>query len=196
MSILRLVPFVVLLLAGCSSEESGSIEVRLMDAPPIGVTAVKVHIAAFHAHVDNKDAKDADPTDDKIDDSAKWVTRSVGRTIDLVAHQGESAAELLGELDLPEGKITQLRLVIDTTVPAKATVNGVDCLLDTTKVAKKGIKINHVFKAFEIGVGKKHTAWIDFELDKSLTDDKKGCFVLEPKLKLHKVKRDGADLTL
>lgn len=184
------------LLAGCASDGESSAEFRLMDAPPPGVTSVKIHVLAIHAHVDDKSAKDADPTDAKIDDSAKWVVLGVGRTIDLVAHQGESAADVLGKLNLPDGKITQIRLVVDTIKAGTATFNGKDCALDMTKVAKKGIKINHVFKAFETGVEKHHIVWVDFELDNSMKDDKKGCFELEPKLKLHKVKRDGVDVAL
>lgn len=183
-------------LPACSSDAESTAEFRLMDAPPVGVTSVKIHVLAIHAHVDDKTAKDADPADTKIDDSSKWVTLGVGRTIDLVAHQGESAADVLGKLNLPDGKITQIRLIVDTTKAGTATVAGKDCQMDMAKVAKKGIKINHVFKAFETGANKHHVVWVDFELDKSMNDDKKGCFELEPKLKLHKVKRDGVDVAL
>lgn len=184
-----------LLASGCASE-GPSIQLSLMDAPPKDVTAVKIYVASMDVHVDGKAAKDADPADATIDDSKKWVSLIVGKEIDLVQHQGETAADVLGSLDLPEGKITQIRLRLDTTKPNTATVKGVDCNLDTSKVAAKGIKINHVFKAFTVGESDTLEALVDFELDKSLKDDGKGCFVLEPKLKLHKVKRAGKEVAI
>ena len=187
----RLAIPIVLVLTGCGGATA---ELKLMDAPPAGVTAVEVFVAAMQVHVVDKDkAKDADPNDKSIDDDNYWESLAVGRSIDLVQHQGESAAELLGQLDLPEGKITQIRLVIDTTRPNTATYQGTKCDLDTSKVEVKGIKIDHPFKALDARPGAKHELWVDFKLDESLTAAGK-CFVLLPKLKLHKVKVDGADI--
>jgi hypothetical protein len=173
-------------------------ELKLMDAPPEGVTAVNIKVVSMQVHVVDKDkAKDADPNDSSIDDSDKWVSLAVGKTIDLVAHQGEGAAEVLGQLDLPEGKITQIRLVIDTEKPENntATKNGTVCNLDVAKVAKVGVKINHPFKALDTTAGSKHEILVDFELDKSMKE-KGDCYELEPKLKLHKVKTDGKDVSI
>jgi hypothetical protein len=142
--------------------------------------------------VEKDKAKDADPNDSSIDSDDKWQTLPVDKQIDLVAHQGETAADVLGQLDLPEGKITQIRLVIDLTKPNVATFNGADCNLDMAKIEAKGIKINHAFKALDPDGGEAQV-WVDFELDKAMTP-KGDCFQLEPKLKLHKVKVDGSDV--
>lgn len=187
-----------LALTACGSEGSTA-ELNLMDAPPEGVTSVRLTVAAMQVHVvPTAEAPDsADPADASIDDDDKWVSLSVDRQIDLVLHQGETAADKLGELPLPEGKITQIRLILDTSTPDKnvATLRGNDCNLDVTKVAKKGIKIPHAFKAFESQAGKRHHVWVDFELDKSLKE-KGSCLELEPKLKLHKVKLDDVALAI
>ena len=180
-----------LLAIGCG--ESSTAELRLMDAPPAGVTSVKIYVASMQVHVDDKSKTSS--TLDGIDDDQKWHSLSVNKTIDLVQHQGETAALVLGQLGLPVGKITQIRLLLDTTKPNTATLNGVVCNLDTSKVAQKGIKINHVFKAFESKNGAKHDIWVDFKLDESLKPAG-NCFELEPKLKLHKVKTDGKDEVL
>lgn len=179
-----------LLLSACGG---ASAELRLMDAPPQGVTSVKIHVASMQVHVDDKDkAKDADPADSSIDADGKWQTLAVDKQIDLVAHQGEAAANVLGQLDLPEGKITQIRLVIDLAKPNVATFNGVDCNLDMSKIEAKGIKINHAFKALDPDGGEAQV-WVDFKLDEAMTA-KGDCFLLEPKIKLHKVKVDGGDV--
>jgi hypothetical protein len=187
-----------LALACIACDAGPTVTLRLMDAPPDGVTAVHITVAAMQVHVAGLDAPDtADPNDASIDDDGRWSSLQVGRRIDLVAHQGESAADVLGQLPLPEGKITQLRLVLDTAQPEAnvATLRGVDCVLDVTKVARKGIKINHPFKAFTSEAGRSYDVLMDFELDKSLKP-KGDCFELEPKLKLHKVKRDGIDQSI
>jgi hypothetical protein len=183
---------------GCSSEGTTA-TFKIQDAPPEGVTSVKVTIATAEAHVvDTDKAKDTEPSDTSIDDSSGWVTLDINKTIDLMAHQGESAAETLGELGLPEGKITMLRLKLDTTKPENNTLtkDGTVCNLDVTKVEKKGIKINKVFKAFESKGGTKSEIYFDFDLGDSLKAQKDtACgFEFKPVIKLHKVKKDGADV--
>lgn len=196
-----------LALAACGGAENTA-TLHLMDAPPEGVTAVKITVAAMQVHVVpsrdgtsaagdasiDDDDRDDDRDDDDDDDDSEWRSLSVGRQIDLVQRQGETAAEVLGELGLPEGKITQLRLVLDTSDPENnvATFRGEDCALDVAKVAKKGIKIPHAFKAFRARADGRTSVWVDFELDKSMKRSG-DCFELEPKLKLHKVKLDDDD---
>lgn len=183
---------VTLALASCASNDDAVATFQLMDAPPPGVTAVHVWVASIQAHVADVAAKDADPKDDSIDNDSGWHSLAVNRSIDLVAHQGEAAADVLGELPLPIGKITQIRLVLDTTRPNFAVKNGVECALDTAKVAAKGIKINHVFKAFETRSGDRHVVLVDFDLAESMKE-KGACYELEPKLKLRKVKINDAN---
>jgi len=177
------------LLVGCGN--SGSATVHLYDAPPAGVTAVKLFIKSIDAHVAEMTKTESEGTQDKgIDDDGKWETLQVGRSIDLMQHQGESAADVLGQLDLPEGKITQIRLVIDTAQPNTATVSGRDCALDTGRVDAKGIKINHVFKAFAVEGSADNDIFVHFDLDNSLSP-KGDCFELNPKIELKKVVLKG-----
>jgi hypothetical protein len=186
---------------GCGSEGTTA-SFKLQDAPPQGVTKVEITVLSAEAHVvPEKEAKDTDPADTTVDDSPSWVTLEINKKIDLVAHQGEGAAVTLGELGLPEGKITMLRLKLDTTKGANNTLTndkGEVCELDVEKVEKKGIKINKVFKAFESKGGTKSDVFFDFDLEESLKpkNDAKCGFEFKPVLKLHKVKKDGAEVTL
>jgi hypothetical protein len=177
--------------------ESGSTAViKLMDAPPQGVTAVKVFVANVDIHVVDADkSKDADPEDTSIDNDNKWQSLAVNKAIDLVAHQGEGAAALLGELSLPEGKITQIRLRLDMSEPQTVTQDNTDCDMDTTQVPPTGIKINHPFKAFESKEGLDNEILLDFDLADSLTASG-NCFRLTPVIKLVKVKADGKEVQL
>jgi len=181
--------------AGCGGESTA--ELNLFDAPPSGVTSVKVWVASMQVHVvPAAEARDADPNDASIDDDSSWRSLVVDRQIDLVQRQGETAAEKLGELPLPEGKITQLRLLLDTEKGNTATDASGTCDLILDKgVIRKGVKINHVFRAFESRSGARVQVWTDFRLEDSLKT-KDACYELKPVLKLHRVRLDGQDQTL
>ena len=163
-----------------------------------------VYVGSMDVHVANKDDKDdgkdpevtvADPNDTSIDKDDKWQTLAVGKSIDLVQHQGETAAEWLGQLDLPEGKVTQIRLFIDTTQSNTATVDGTTCDLDMSNVSSEGVKISHPFKAFDTKKTSKHEIWVDLDLKESMTATG-ACYSLKPVIKLHKVKTDGTPLSV
>lgn len=185
-----------LALAGCTDDPAESTaQLYLMDAPPTGVTSVIVHVASIQVHVDDKSKTTSDDAaDSKKDADGKWRTLTYNKPVDLVLAQTETAAIKLGELALPDGKITQIRLMLDATQKNTAKVNDKTCDLDLSKV-KDGIKINHAFKALDVGVGKKHQAWVDFKLDEAM-EATKDCYALKPVLKLTKFKTDGAEVPL
>jgi uncharacterized protein DUF4382 len=175
---------------------SSTADLMLFDAPPPGVSAVKIWVASMQVHVaDKDDKKDGDPRDSTIDDDGHWESLTVDRPIDLVQHQGESAAELLGQLSLPEGKITQIRLVIDTSKPNVAVVNGTSCDLDTSGIARTGVKIIHPFKAFQTKKSSHHQIFVDFRLDESMQAEGT-CFRLLPVIRLERVKTDNVDIDI
>lgn len=184
-------------LFGCAEEEpaQSTATLYLMDAPPAGVTSVIVHVASIQVHVDDKSKTTSDDaTDTKKDADGKWKTLLVNKAVDLVLAQTETVAVKLGELPLPDGKITQIRLILDATQKNTAKVGDKTCDLDLSKV-KDGLKINHPFKALEVGTGKKHEAWVDFKLDEAM-EVTKDCYALKPVLKLKKFKTDAKEVTL
>jgi hypothetical protein len=181
------------LLGACGG--SATADLYLLDAPPDNLKAVNIYVTSMAVHVNDVDKGESE-TDAAIDDDGKWQTLPVGKSIDLVQHEGESAALLLGQLDLPDGKITQIRLVVDVTQP-NTVVRADDstCNLDMSKVEVKGIKISHVFKAFDVKKNNKAQVWVDVDLHDSLKAAG-GCYQLEPKIKLIKVKIDGTEKAL
>lgn len=168
-----------------------SLSFALFDAPPEGVTSVRLSIAAIQVHVDGLDATATPaPEDASIDNDGKWKSLPVDAVIDLVQHQGEAAAKNLGEIRLPEGKITQLRLLVDKTKPNQATWNGADCDLDLSKINDNGIKVNHAFKAVEARNDDHLGLYVDFDLGQSLKQQG-SCFEVRPVLKLAKAVKNG-----
>jgi hypothetical protein len=181
------------LLPACASEDA-TVEAHFYDAPPADVAAVRLTIAALQVHV----AASGDKSDDSagIDTDGRWTVLTVGHEIDVASLQGEANASHLGVTALPPGKITQIRLLLDTSKPEFNRVvrkDGTICNLDVSKVSKNGIKINHPFKAFDAAATGHHELWVEMPLDEALKAGKTGeCYTLEPVLKLKKVKRDGA----
>lgn len=195
----KLASLAVLVLAAACGSGNGTVTLLLTDAPSdlAGVTAIKVTLAAIQVHLADKgEAKNGDPADTSIDSDSKWTTLTPStKTFDLMTLTNDATAAL-GSLELPEGKITQVRLLLDTSKPENNTValGTTICNLDTSKVDVKGIKINHPFKALEVNKDGTVEATIDFVASDSITKGSAACdYRLEPVIKIKKVKVDGKD---
>lgn len=182
-------------LGGCASDGDSTLTLNLFDAPPAGVTSVVIQVASVQVHVDDKSkTSSADGSDSKLDSDGKWQTLAVNQAINLVQHQGDGGAVGLGNLTLPAGKITQMRLMLDATKKNTVKVGDKTCDLDLSKV-KNGLKINHVFKALDTSLESRHEAWLDVQLDKVL-EATKDCYALKPELRLHKFMSGGTEIKL
>ena len=143
----------LVLAAACS--KGGTASFTLTDAASdiVGVTAINITLSSIQAHVAGKEeSKEGDPTDTSVDDDNKWVTLTPTiKAFDLLKLTNDATAAL-GTLELPEGKITQIRLLLDTSKPAnnQVALGTQICPLDTSKVEVKGVKINHPFKALAV----------------------------------------------
>jgi hypothetical protein len=185
---------VAMLVGACSG--NGTLALRLTDAPPEleNISAVTVTLSAAEAHFagDDDRADDRDggsiKKDDDGDGDGHWV-RVTGAplTYDLLRLQN-GISELIGEIDLPDGKITQLRLFIDEAGPNNVTLkSGQICALDLGGVDKKGIKINHPFKAMELKGGKRIEVVIDLDVKESVEQDGPCVYRLKPVIKIKSV---------
>lgn len=105
---------------------SGSMQLRLVDAPNTDVTAVVVTIDHVDAHIVG----------------AGWVTLSSQKvTVDLLSLQGGTFA-LLGIGQLPAGHLTQIRLYTDDAGPNYViTPDGAQHPLDVPSGDESGIKL-------------------------------------------------------
>ncbi|MDP6666690.1 MAG: DUF4382 domain-containing protein [Dehalococcoidia bacterium] len=145
--------------AGVESETgTGTLEVRITDAPDPSITAVYV-------------------TTDNIEVSVAgegWLTAIDEEiTFELLALEGVEA--VLGTAELPVGKYTQIRL----SVPEVEVVK--DGELVTAEVPSDTIKL---VGNFELAADQKTFISLDFEVDKSLVDRQRQGFLFKPTIKL------------
>ncbi|PTL79922.1 DUF4382 domain-containing protein [Vitiosangium sp. GDMCC 1.1324] len=205
-----------LLLAACGGGSSLSLDINSDDAAEntslstvraLGesvdlttVKSVKVTVSEIWVHVEGQEAQD-DVEGSKVDDSdKKWQQVSSTETaIDLMTVRNQ-ATKPLGDITVPEGKITQIRLKLKGTAAegsdkyriagAVEETNGTVCDLIVPKSAiNPGVKIEGVYKAMKIEAGGKHHAIISLKLKDSekLADGGATCaYRLNPVLKVKK----------
>lgn len=159
--------------------------------------SVKVTIGEISAHLAS------DSGDDKKDEGGSWrVISSTRREIDLRA-VSVNKGELFGDVELPAGKITQLRLRLAHNLSeqrsngnvvleqAVAEPDGTKCDLSVPASAfEPGLKLTGVFKAVDVEPSKRATFVIAFDLkDAVRIDSGDGClWHLKPVIKLHDVR--------
>lgn len=169
------------------------------------VKSVKVTVSEIWVHVEDKvtqgDLGDDKVEGSKVEDSGKsWEqVSSEERTFDLMTVRND-ATKPLGDLTVPEGKITQMRLKLKGTAEegtdkyriagAVEETNGTVCDLIVPKSAiNPGVKIEGIFKAMQIEASGKHHAVISLKLKDSekLADGGATCaYRLNPVLKVKK----------
>jgi hypothetical protein len=140
----------------------------------ITVTEVDVHVAA----TGGGDAAKADSAPGKDTGGSGWITVFSGRTrVDLF--DATSTEALLGAMDVPAGKITQVRLVLDgVELVEGATTTAVAC----PSCSQSGLKIITEGKVDVAAGGTLHLA-LDFDQTKSLSQDEAG-YRMDPVIKI------------
>ena len=193
--------FVFVAAASVVACSNTKVTLELTDAPPdtsdiehvyVSLNHVDVHVAGDDASDDASDAGESEKDDsDAGADDGGWrtVTPKAG-TFDLVALKNDVRAAL-GQLELPSGKITQIRLFIDAAGRNEVVLaSGQTCPLDLASVPPTGIKINHPFKALDVTDSSKLNLVVDFDLDESLEQAGTCAFTLKPVIKLKHVEKD------
>lgn len=144
------------------------------------VKSVNVTVDEIWAHVENKDAKDSITGESISDDDKSWeLVSSDDVVLDLMTVRN-NATKPLGDIEMPAGKITQLRLKLKGTtaegdrfrIPGAVTeADGTVCDLTLPKSAiSPGVKISGTFKAMQIENGGKYHAIINLKLKDSAKD--------------------------
>jgi len=170
------------------------VTLELTDAPPeletiehvfITLERVEVHVAGGDEDEDAK--KDASDPEDR----AGWHNVvPPTNTFDLMALRNDVRAAL-GEFELPNGKITQIRLFIARGGKNEVVlVDGDVCPLDLEQVPTTGFKINHPFKAIDVADSSKLNLVVDFDLSESVDQSGPCSFRLKPVIKLKHVEND------
>ena len=122
------------------------------------------------------------------DDEAGWVTVPLAtRQFDLMSLQNEPAATL-GQLHLPVGKITQIRLFLDPAGKnAVILSDGTSCAVDLSNLPGDGIRITHPFKAINLPANEKVTVVVDLDLH-AVQSGASGCtYRIDPVIQIERV---------
>lgn len=149
---------------GGSSGGTGTLSVKMTDAPACGYDHVWVTVTKVRVHKSDT-ASDADPGWSEV--AVTPDPGSDGRRIDLLSLQNGVLAEL-GQTALPEGHYTQVRLVLSAAPGAnqlmltsdKSVVN-----LDTPSAQQSGLKLKH---GFDVAAGDTVDLVLDFDACKSI----------------------------
>jgi hypothetical protein len=167
------------LLPAARAGAKGALEVRLVDAPSDDVKEIVVTVTRVTAHVAG---------------GGGWVTLAEKTgTIDMLKLQGGSFVQL-GVVQMPAGRITQLRLYVHEDGPNYVTTpDGVQHPLKVPSGPESGIKIKAGFEWPACGTG---NATIDFDGKKSIFVHPKGAgagdeWLLRPVVRLKSVTATG-----
>ena len=122
------------LLAGCSSSPTGQgygeLKLNLIDSPA-DYQQVNIVVSHVDAHINGADSLNG------------WVTVNSTRTTYNLLQLINGANAILGDVKLPAGKYTQLRLVFDTG--STIMVGGVTFPLQVSSSLQSGLKLNNNF---------------------------------------------------
>jgi len=159
---------------GGDSGGTGTLSVKLTDAPACGYDNVWVTVTKVRVH----------KSDTAGDGDSGWsevvVDAPGGRRIDLLALQNGVLADL-GQTALPAGRYTQVRLVLGEASGANELVLTGDptpIALDTPSAQQSGLKLRH---GFDVADGEEVDLVLDFDACKSIVKaGNSGKFNLKP----------------
>jgi len=196
--------------AGCATEvqaSTGTIEVRITDAPPeydiasidITFSTVEIHKAAADQMTEENQEENQEnnaaqnPGENKgqsqqqnkeenkeenQEENGEWLTIEVDNgSFDLLQLQGEDLSALLATGELEAGKYTQIRLLIDTI---GITLNGDE---EPPEVMLPSGNLKFV-RPFEIFPDETTTILLDFDAAKSVVVTGNGKIIFKPVIKL------------
>jgi len=151
----------------------GAVRFALTDAPSCGFDQINITITRVRVHT----SQNAD------DNSSGWRDLPItpARRINLL-DLTNGVLEELGQMPLPAGQYTQVRLVLQANTggsPANSVVptGGTEVPLDTPSAAQSGLKLIH---AFNVPAGGLADLVLDFDACKSIVRRGNGTFGLKP----------------
>jgi hypothetical protein len=154
----------VALIWSCSSHDSqpATVEVRLTDAPG-DFEEVNIDIQDVQVNADSSS-------------SGGWMSLDVkNKGVYNLLKLTNGLDTLLGDIQLPEGKISQIRLILGTNNSVKA--GGVSTVLKTPSAQQSGLKIQ-VHTSLKAGVN--YIITLDFDAARSIVTAGNGSFNLKP----------------
>ena len=161
--IFGLVVVIMGLLISCSKDGGNAVlQVRLTDAPA-DYDEVLIDIQDVQIHVSSDESK------------GSWQSLEVEKGVYNLLDFRNGMDTLLGTIELPAGKISQMRLVLGTN--NKVVKDGQEYNLDTPSSQQSGLKfiINT-----ELTEGVTYRLWIDFDAARSIINRGNALYSLKP----------------
>lgn len=165
---------------GGSSESTtnGSLKVSLTDAPACGFDAVNVTVSKVRVH----QSASAGETE------AGWsdITLASPKKINLL-DLTNGVLDELGEVSLPSGSYTQIRLVLEENAAGKIANSVIpvgstaEVALETPSAVRSGIKL---INEFVVASDQKTELVLDFDACKSVVRKGNGGYLLKPVIKV------------
>ncbi|XLZ67777.1 DUF4382 domain-containing protein [Massilia sp. SR12] len=157
------------------TQTAGILGVSLTDAPACGFDAVNVTISKVRVH-QSATANDND---------SGWSDINVApaRKINLL-NLTNGVLESLGQVALPSGSYTQVRLLLEPSANNNNSVvptGGSETVLETPSAAQSGIKLN---ADFSVPAGGRYDLVLDFDACKSIVTKGNGKYALKPVIKV------------
>lgn len=172
---------------GDSSMAYGSLSVSMTDAPACGFDEVNVTVNKVRVHQSaNAGTGESGWTD---------IELNPARRINLL-ELTNGALENLGEVTLPAGQYTQIRLVLDANTgnPMANSVvesaTGTELELDTPSAVQSGIKL---VNTFDVAANQLAQLVLDFDACKSVVKKGSGQYALKPVIKVIPSVPNGID---
>jgi len=170
--ILSLITSFAFLITGCSSESTSRVEVRLTDSPG---DFDEVNIDIQGVEVNNSNNNDG------------WVSMDIKKGVYDILQLTNGLDTLLGSVELPAGKIEQIRLILGSDNSVK--INGQTFDLITPGSQQSGLKLN--LHAVLTG-GITYRILLDFEAARSIVKRGNGTYSLKPVIRAIESATSGA----
>lgn len=167
------------LLAACGGGGTGTAKVTLQDAPfdaerlDVAISQIAIH------YVPSGSSEQANDEEEAVDDpaTAGWHTvLSEEQTFEILSLKDNPVE--IGDVELEEGKITQIRLYVSDQTASTITIGGTSHDLE---VPSGKIK---VVGQFDITGGEEETIALDFDADASVTMTGNDRYILRPTVKV------------
>ncbi len=176
----------VLIVIGCSKEEPGgtiagkaTLSMALTDAPGdyeqvnVDVQSIRVHISG--AELDSTEA------DSLSDGDSGWLEMPITPQIYNLIELQDSSALLFDQLEVSEGRISQIRLVLGDSNTVKLEGDSVLYDLKVPSGMQSGLKLN--FQQTLVA-DSTYNILIDFDAEKSVNQQGNGQYQMKPVIKV------------
>ena len=169
-----LVVFAFFLLAACNPQKNAKLEVWLTDSPG-DFEEVNIDVQDVQVHVEDGNMESG------------WQSLSVNKGVYNVLELTHGLETLLGEIELPPGKISQIRLKLGEQ--NNVVIDGSEIALTTPSGQQSGLKIQ-VHKTLVEGIVYKIV--LDFDAARSIVKTGNGKYILKPVIRSITEAQSGA----